>query len=318
MESDQAEINLFVLSTGFHYYFSTLLIDYLKLDNIVYAMYQPREGIERRAAKLWRVAFADNHERVTRRFGKKADKWYFASRAYRELELRGKRIRMFAPYYSDSFVYALRRHLERGCASVQYNMLPDGGALLRNLPGKPRGSAASWLHHVLYRVQPANSRHKSGSYSPFLHTIYHFAAKNIHADSAKLHIVPIPRLERPNSGEVLVLGGLCGISRDFVLNVRARAAGHPVKFRMHPKVRTGIEFIAAEAPDWVELRLEGILEEHLLANPYALVIGYYSSAVVFNHLFVTASQSEFIIDRANEDPNYHDTADACGIPVMLV
>ena len=42
-------VNLFVLSTGFQYYFSTLLIEHLGLTDVAYAMYQPREGIERRA-----------------------------------------------------------------------------------------------------------------------------------------------------------------------------------------------------------------------------------------------------------------------------
>jgi hypothetical protein len=49
-----------------------------------------------------------------------------------------------------------------------------------------------------------------------------------------------------------------------------------------------------------------------------VVIGPYSSAVVFNHLLVPASHSEFIVERAKEDPDYHATADACGIPVTLV
>ena len=79
-----------------------------------------------------------------------------------------------------------------------------------------------------------------------------------------------------------------------------------------------MEFIAAEAPDWVELSLTGILEEHLLAHPYSRVIGYYSSAVMFNHLFVSNSRSEFVVEAASEDPDYHATADACGIPVTVV
>jgi hypothetical protein len=315
---EPALINLFVLNTGFHYYFSTILIDYLKLDNVAYAMYQPREGIEKRAAKKYPVAFADSNDAITRRFGKKAGKWFFAARAFRTLKLNDQRVRMFAPYYNESFVYALRRHIEKDSASVEYNMIPDGAALLRPLPGKPRGSAASGPRRLLYGVEPASTQHKSGSYSPFIHTIYHFAAKTIHADAAKLHIVPVPQPQRSHNGEVLVLGGLRGITREFVLEARNRAQGHPVKFRMHPKVRRGIEYIAADAPEWQELKLEGILEEHLLANPYWRVIGYYSSAVVFNHLFVGSSVSEFIVDAANEDPIYHATADACGIPVTVV
>ena len=48
------------------------------------------------------------------------------------------------------------------------------------------------------------------------------------------------------------------------------------------------------------------------------MIGYYSSAVMFNHLFVSNSRSEFIVEAASEDPDYHATADACGIPVTIV
>ena len=51
---------------------------------------------------------------------------------------------------------------------------------------------------------------------------------------------------------------------------------------------------------------------------YDLVIGHYSSAVVFNHLFVTASRSEFVVDAASEDHDYHQTAEACGIPVTVL
>jgi hypothetical protein len=318
MTNDRAEVNLFVLSTGFHFYFSTLLIDYLQLDNVAYAMYQPREGIERRAAERHRVCFADRNDPMTRWFSKKVGKWFFAGRAFRELDLRGRRVRMFSPYYNDNFVYSLRRLLERHCTSVEYDMLPDGGALLRPLPGKPRGSAVSWLHRLLYGVEPASSRHMSGSFSPFLRTVYHFAAANIQADPAKVHIVPVPPTGSSSSAEVLVLGGLGGINRDFVRAARSRTAGRPVRFRMHPKNRSGIEYIAEEAPDWVELQVSGVLEEHLLAHPYELVIGPYSSAVVFNHLLVPASRSEFIIERAQEDPDYHATADACGIPVTIV
>ena len=39
-------------------------------------------------------------------------------------------VRVFSPYYHESFVYALRRLLERHGASVEYNMIPDGAALL--------------------------------------------------------------------------------------------------------------------------------------------------------------------------------------------
>ena len=64
-------VNLFVLSTGFQYYFSTLLIEHLGLADVAYAMYQPREGIERRAAAGHPVVFADASDTATRLLGKK-------------------------------------------------------------------------------------------------------------------------------------------------------------------------------------------------------------------------------------------------------
>ena len=82
--------------------------------------------------------------------------------------------------------------------------------------------------------------------------------------------------------------------------------------------RNGEEFIREEAPEWEELKLATGLEEHLLDHPYHAVIGHYSSAVVFNHLFVSDSRSEFIVERGRDDADYHMTADACGIPVALV
>jgi len=171
---------------------------------------------------------------------------------------------------------------------------------------------------LLLGVEPADVRHKSGSYSPFLAHVYHFAAKRIYTDPAKLVIVPLRESAVPPSPEVLVLGGLGGVSREFVLAAREKALGHPVRFRLHPKNRRGTEHIAAEAPDWVELQIAGVLEEHLVEHPYCKVIGYYSSAVMFNHLFIGNSHSEFVVDAAREDPDYHATADACGIPVTVV
>ncbi|MBK7520455.1 MAG: hypothetical protein IPI75_09955 [Gammaproteobacteria bacterium] len=312
-------VNLFVLSTGFQYYFSTLLIEHLGLEQVSYAMYQPREGIERRAALRYPVVHVDASDPLTRLFGKKAGKRRFAHRVFGELGLRGQQVRVFCPYYNESFVYALRKLLERNCPSVEYNMIPDGAALLRQLPGVAKGRRVpAWLFRLFIGVEPASTRHKSGSYSPFLDRIYHFEARTIHADPQKVVIVPLARSQQPPFDEVLVLGGLRGISEAFVLAAREKSLGQPVKFRMHPKNRRGIEFIATHAPDWIELELSGILEEHLLAHPYRMVIGYYSSAVMFNHLFVGNSRSEFIVDADSEDPDYHVTADACGIPVTLV
>ncbi|MBK7168482.1 MAG: hypothetical protein IPH83_04350 [Gammaproteobacteria bacterium] len=312
-------VNLFVLSTGFQYYFSTLLIEHLGLEQVSYAMYQPREGIERRAALRYPVVHVDASDPLTRLFGKKAGKRRFAHRVFGELGLRGQQVRVFCPYYNESFVYALRKLLERNCPSVEYNMIPDGAALLRQLPGVAKGRRVpAWLFRLFIGVEPASTRHKSGSYSPFLDRIYHFEARTIHADPQKVVIVPLARSQQPPFDEVLVLGGLRGISEAFVLAAREKSFGQPVKFRMHPKNRRGIEFIATHAPDWIELELSGILEEHLLAHPYRLVIGYYSSAVMFNQLFIGNSRSEFIVDADSEDPDYHVTADACGIPVTLV
>jgi hypothetical protein len=312
-------VNLFVLSTGFQYYFSTLLIEHLQLRNVVYAMYQPREGIEKRAAGSWPVVHADAQDTLTRLFGKKIGKRRFAVHACSKLDLAGQDVRMFAPYYNETFIYALRRQLERHCRHVEYNMIPDGAALLRHLPGKPKGKGVPpSLLRWLLGVELADTRHKSGSYSRFLNKVYHFDASIIHTDPAKLEIVPLRKSEQGTSGEVLVLGGLKGISRAFVLAAQNKAAGRPVFYRLHPKVRSGEEFIAELAPEWSELRLQGILEEHLLAHPYSKVFGYYSSAVMFNHLFISNSESEFIVDAAIDDPDYHATADACGIPVTLV
>ncbi len=312
-------VNLFVLSTGFQYYFSTLLIEHLGLEQVVYAMYQPREGIERRAALHYPVVYADAGDTLTRLFGKKVGKHRFAHRAFRELGLRGQQVRVFCPYYNESFVYPLRRLLERNCPSVEYNMIPDGAALLRQLPGIAKGRRLpAWLFRMFIGVEPASTQHKSGSYSSFIDKIYHFEARTIYADPHKVEIVPLARSQQAPFDEVLVLGGLRGISEAFVLATKEKSLGYPVKFRMHPKNRRGIEFITAHAPDWIELELSGILEEHLLAHPYRLVIGYYSSAVMFNHLFIGNSRSEFIVDATSEDPDYHVTADSCGIPVTLV
>jgi hypothetical protein len=283
-------------------------------------MYQPRERIERRAAVSGhRVVFADARDPLTRILGKKAGKWRFADRAFAELGLAGQQLRVFSPYYNDTLLYALRRRIARCCAGVEYNMIPDGAALLRHLPGKTTpGAVRRRLSRALFGIEPTDTRHKSGSYSPFLAHVYHFAASSIEADPARVVIVDVPGSSQGNNGQALVLGGLGGISLGFVRAAKAACAGLPVRYRMHPKNRNGEQHIAAEAPDWRELQLNGILEEHLLADPYALVIGHYSSSVMFNHLFVKASRSRFIIDRAQEDPDYHATADACGIPVELV
>jgi hypothetical protein len=316
---DSRTLNVFVVSTGFHYYFSTLLVDYLDLQNVAYVMFEPREGIECRAAVRYRVVWAGADDRVARVAGKKAGKWWLARRAFAELELAGKDVVLFSPSYNDTLVYALRSRIERHCSSFEYNLTPDGAAMLRPIPGKGKGERLpAWLTQLLYDVEPADTRHKHGTYSPFISHVYHFAAKKIYTNTEKIVIVPMRKSARPASDEILVLGGLYGISREFVLAAKERAAHHPVKYRMHPKNRSGEGFIEAEAPEWEELKLEAGLEEHLLDHPYRAVMGYYSSAVVFNHLFVSNSRSEFIIERGRDDPDYHVTADACGIPVTIV
>jgi hypothetical protein len=279
-------------------------------------MFEPRESIEGRAAAARTVVWAGADHPIGRILGKKAGKWWLARRAFAELGLAGKDVVLYSPNFNDSLVYALRRRMERACASVEYNLIPDGAAMLRPIPVKQkRVRLPAWLSRG---VEGADTRHKHGTYSPFISKVYHYAAKKIYTNPEKLVIVPVQHSGRAVSDEVLVLGGLFGISRAFVLTAKEKAAGHPVKFRMHPKNRDGAEFIAADAPDWTELQIEGTLEEHLLSQPYRLVLGYYSSAVVFNHLFVGNSRSEFIIDRNDDDPDYHVTADALGIPVTLV
>ena len=125
-------VNLFVLSTGFQYYFSTLLIEHLGLEQVSYAMYQPREGIERRAALRYPVVHVDASDPLTRLFGKKAGKRRFAHRVFGELGLRGQQVRVFCPYYNESFVYALQRRAaahERGLRAVAHDQLDAFGVL---------------------------------------------------------------------------------------------------------------------------------------------------------------------------------------------
>ena len=310
--------NVFVVSTGFHYYFSTLLIDYLGLQQVAYVMFEPREGIERPAAEKYPVFCVGAGDRAAR-FGKKPGKWWLARRAFAQLDLADRDVVLYSPSYNDSLVYALRARIERRCASFEYNLIPDGAAMLRPIPGKANGDRLpAWINRLLRRVEPADMRHKHGTYSPFIKNVYHFAANKIYTNDEKVVIVPVRRSDQAPSDKILVLGGLYGISREFVLAAKEKSAGHPVTFRMHPKNRNGAEFIVAEAPEWVELKLEGGLEEHLLDHPYHAVMGYYSSSVVFNHLFVSNSRSEFIVERVRDDSDYHATADACGIPVTLV
>ena len=40
--------------------------------------------------------------------------------------------------------------------------------------------------------------------------------------------------------------------------------------------------------------------------------------LMFNHLFVSDSESRFLIDADNEDLDWQETAEACGIPVIRI
>lgn len=311
--------HLFLLSTGFHYYFSELLIEHLQLKNVAYAMYQPREGIQNRAGSKYPVVFADGKDLATRT-SKKLGKLVFARRVFRELELAGKDLQVYSPYYNETFVDSLRNKISKSGGTVEYSMIPDGAALLRHLPKKVKDGPLRmrWIHRF-YQSSQGDLQHKSGSYSDFLKTIYHFPAEKIYAPQEKIQIVPFQASDNTHNGEILIIGGLRGVTRDFVLKAKELALGHTVKYRMHPKNRNGHEFIVNDAPEWEELSIPpGLtLEEYLLENPYRKVIGFYSSALMFNHLFVAASESEFLLEAASEDKDWRATADACGIPVTL-
>ncbi len=316
----EATTHLFLLSTGFHYYFSELLIAHLQLENVAYAMYQPREGIQHRAGAKYPVVFTDGSDLATR-LSKKIGKLVFASRVFKELELAGKTLKVYSPYYNETFVDRLRDLISRQGGEVEYNMIPDGAALLRHLPKQQKsgGLRMRWTRRI-YQAPSSDFKHKSGSYSDFLHTVYHFPAKNIYAAQEKIEIVPFQPSDKTHNGEILIIGGLRGISREFVLKAKQLTSGYTVKYRMHPKNRNGLEYILKEAPQWQELSIPdgSTLEEYLLSTPYYKVIGYYSSALMFNDLFVAASQTAFLLEAASEDKDWHETADACGISVTLV
>jgi hypothetical protein len=196
-------------------------------------------------------------------------------------------------------------------------MIPDGAALLRHYPRIKRNPyALIQLIEMGYQIETADHRHTSGSYSGFIEKVYHYPAKRIHADSEKIEIVPVPTSDKRHSGEVLVIGGLQGISKEFVEKALHISQGSTVRYRMHPRNRSGEEFIREQGRDWQELSIEGALEEHLLEHPYRLVIGPYSTALMFNHLFVSDSESRFLIDADNEDMDWQETAEACEIPVI--
>jgi hypothetical protein len=314
----QDMLHLFYIRSGFEYFFSTALIEHLGLENVVFIMNEPREGIETRVAK--RFSAIHTKDGVLRRmFGKKAGKLAFVRRVYKELELAGRRVSLYSPVYNETFIDGLRDRMERHCEEVRYFLIPDGAALLRHLPRKKESPfELIKLIEMHYQIETANCRHTSGSYSNFIEKIYHYPAKHLFADPEKIEIVPVPTSDKHHSNEMLVIGGLQGISKEFVEAALRISEGSTVRFRMHPRNRSGVEFIHALGRDWEELSIEGSLEEHLLERPYRLVIGPYSTALMFNHLFVSDSESQFLIDGDNEDADWQETAEACGIPVIRI
>lgn len=308
-------LHVFYLRSGFEYFFVLQLIEHLGLERVLFVMHAPREGVEERAAEHHPVIFTKD-DVWQRRFGKKVSKLAFAWRVFREAGLRGERIRFYSPVYNETCVYALRELMERFAASVEYAMIPDGAALLRHLPRPERSPRVRWLE-AFYRAERADETHSSGVHSAFIDTVYHYPAKGIQADPEKIEIVPVPTSDRGDNGHVFVVGGLGGVTEPFVRGALAAAGELPVRFRMHPRNRSGIEHIERLAPHWQELdRLEGSFEEHLLASPYRRVLGPYSTSLMFNHLFVAASSSCFLIDAAGEDPDWQAAAEACGIPII--
>jgi hypothetical protein len=311
----QEMLHLFYIRSGFEYFFSTVLIEHLGLKTVVFVLSEPREGIEKRAAEDYSVIYTKGGF-VARTFGKKAGKLAFARRVFKELGLAEKRVTLYSVAFNETFLDALRSRMDRKCAETRYVLIPDGAALLRHLPRKEENPYAFIkLVRKLYGIEAVDHRHTSGSYSNFIDKIYHYPAEKIYADAEKVEIVPVPTSDNRHSNEILIIGGLQGISKEFVAEAQRISDGSVVRYRMHPRNRSGEEFILEQCPDWQELALDGALEEHLLEHPYRQVLGAYSTSLMFNHLFVSDSQSQFIIDAENEDPDWQATAEACGIPV---
>ena len=314
----QDMLHLFYIRSGFEYFFSTVLIEHLGLEDVVFIMNEPREDIETRVVER----FATIHTKdglVMRTFGKKAGKLAFVRRVFKELDLAGKKISLYSPVFNETFIDGLRDRMERQSTEVHCFLMPDGAALLRHLPRKKESPyALIRLIERRYRIGMADVRHTSGAYSAFIEKVYHYPAKQIFADPEKVEIVPVPTSDKHHSNEVLVIGGLQGISKEFVDEALRISSGSTVRYRMHPRNRSGEEFILEQGRSWQELSIEGSLEEHLLEQPYRLVIGPYSTALMFNHLFVSDSESRFLIDADNQDLDWQETAEACGIPVIQV
>lgn len=313
--------HVFIVRTGFQYYFSTLLIQHLQLEPVVYIMWRPRERIEQLAAKQYPVICSHGDSWLIKRLGgagRQLAKWRFAQQAAKTLRLSKQSVYLYTSIYSNSLIPYLSYQLNRRANTLQYCMFPDGAALLRPMAiRRPR----TWLIKRLsqwLQLPLADDRHECGSYSEFLNKIYHFPAKKIFADPAKLEIIPVKHTHTKHNGQILILGGCQGISQAFVVAAKGLAEGFLVKYRLHPDNHAGEHFIASIAPEWEPLNITTTFEEHVLANTYYKVIGYYSSAIIFNHLFVDGSQSEFLLDKPHEDADYHAIANACDIPVTLM
>lgn len=316
--------HVFVITTGFHYYFSTLLIEHLQLKDVMYVMWRPRENIDQRAAKKYPVICKKDKPfkrlgPMVERMTYSIEKFFLARKIGSILQQKNRPIRVYAPKYNETLMTFLRWQLQKKHSAVEYCMIADAGALLVDTPfrhRKPLFIAA--LLHYLWGVKHVSNRHQYGSYSDFLYKVYHFPAKRLFADPKKVEFIPVQPTHRPHNNEVLIIGGFQGVSSAFILAADALSSGHKIKYRLHPKNHQGEAYITQNMPHWKKLVISQTLEEHLLKNTYYKVIGHYSSSILFNHLFIGGTQSLFLIEKAKDDKNFHATADACGIPVKLI
>ncbi len=282
-------------------------------------MWRPRDGIEKRAAKHYKVFCANDKTRLAKCHGNNTIKSSLCRKVVKALKLQHKSVKIYACIYTNSIVSWLNYYLAKNNNTISYNLYPDGAALLR-----PQANVhcrislrLKWLSQWSNIPLPHQQNYQHG-YSPFLDAIYHFPAQPIFADPHKLVIIPISESTAPANGKILIIGSLQGMSLTFVQTVKQQINGQAVYYRMHPRNHSGEQFIIKHAPNWQKLELDTTLEEHLLSNSYTQVIGAYSSAIVFNHLFVNNSQSRFFVDEDKNDSHYHAVAKACGIPVTVL
>lgn len=321
--------HVFVISTGFHYYFSTLLIEHLNLENVFYVLWRPRENIDEDAKKNHQVILRKKQGMV-KVLPQVIDQLAFSFEVANTICKHAKQIKFYTANYSSSqpLVEMMRWQFQIKRADITYYLIPDAAALLSDKPLSRRSKKRrerSWLVKVLNifsTIEPINPRQQHGSYSKFLNKIYHFPAKKIFADQSKLEIIPIKKVNHLHNNTILIVGGAHGVTKSFVTEAKKLTEGLKVHYRLHPKRwkakgRGGERFIFSGAPDWEELNIDETLEEHFLKTTYCKVIGHYSSAVLFNQLFVGNSESIFLIEKAWEDHDFHATADSYGIPVVL-